>query len=112
MEVPHDERVSHPRRPRVMRRHPRGWGRSVDRGTHRPGIEPRKHTRTGVPTPYGEAEGETTGCVKASSKTTPRGLRPRACAEGLHTGIGRSRERSRQDGDGVRAVNPKGARRR
>ena len=35
-------RSSHPRRPRVMRRHPRGWRRSVDRGTGELGIEPRK----------------------------------------------------------------------
>ncbi len=34
-------RSSHPRRPRVMRRHPRGWRRSVDRGTGELGIEPR-----------------------------------------------------------------------
>jgi hypothetical protein len=34
-------RSSHPRRPRVMRRHPRGCRRSVDRGTGELGIEPR-----------------------------------------------------------------------
>ena len=34
-------RSSHPRRPRVMRRHPRGRRRSVDRGTGELGMEPR-----------------------------------------------------------------------
>src|SRR6267143_3363040 len=33
---------SDPHRPRVMRGAPRGARRSVDRGTHRPAIEPRK----------------------------------------------------------------------
>ncbi|MGA2451637.1 MAG: hypothetical protein ABTD50_23520 [Polyangiaceae bacterium] len=41
MKVPNDERSSYPHRPRVMRQHPQGCGRSVDRGTHRPAIEPR-----------------------------------------------------------------------
>src|SRR6476620_2752779 len=33
-----------PHRPRVMRRCPRGHRRSVDRGAHRPAIEPRKYS--------------------------------------------------------------------
>src|SRR5713226_2651000 len=34
--------ISDPHRPRVMRSCPRGWRRSVDRGTCGPGIQPRK----------------------------------------------------------------------
>ena len=40
MKEPDDERSSEPHQPRVMRRHPQGWGRSVDRGKCRPAIEP------------------------------------------------------------------------
>ena len=36
-----------PHRPRVMRRCPRGHRRSVDRGAHRPAIEPRKYPHPG-----------------------------------------------------------------
>ena len=34
-------RISDPPRPRAVRLHPRGCGRSVGRGVHRPAIEPR-----------------------------------------------------------------------
>ena len=36
-----------PHRPRVMRGYPRGYWRSVDRGAHRPAIEPRKYPHPG-----------------------------------------------------------------
>jgi len=43
------ERSSDPPWPRVMRRHPRGRFRSVDRGNRRPAIEPRNR-KSGAPT--------------------------------------------------------------
>jgi hypothetical protein len=54
-----------------MRSHPQGCRRSVDRGTHGLGIEPRKQANSGMPTLYGEAEGNTTGDAKASRKVDP-----------------------------------------
>src|SRR6202044_1530266 len=41
------ERNSDPYRPRVMRSHPRGRRRSVDRGKYGPGIQPRKNLTPG-----------------------------------------------------------------
>jgi hypothetical protein len=58
------------------------------------------------------AEGNTGCVVIASHAWTPRGQRPRARTETLHAGTGRSRFRPKQDGAWVRAVNPKGVRRR
>jgi hypothetical protein len=49
---------------------PRGWWRSVDRGTCRPAIEPRNHC-FGVPTPSHEAEGHIAGGVSASRLVDP-----------------------------------------
>src|SRR5258708_33929947 len=61
--------------PRVMRGGPRGSRRSVDRGAHRPAIEPRKFPILGADTVH-MAEGNTSGRVIASARTTRRGQRP------------------------------------
>jgi len=50
VQVPCDEGVAIHIGPRVMRSGPRGPRRSVDRGVHRPAIEPRKGPSR-VPTP-------------------------------------------------------------
>src|ERR1700751_4108322 len=39
--------INDPHRPRVMRSRPRGWRRSVDKGTCGPGIQPRKKLSPG-----------------------------------------------------------------
>ena len=57
-------------RPRVMRRRPRGRGRSVDRGKRRPAIELRNH-RFGVSTLLTEREGQAAGGVMASRRADP-----------------------------------------
>src|SRR5258708_9374742 len=62
-------------RPRVMRSGPRGLRRSVDRGAHRPAIEPRKIPILGADAVQ-MAEGNTFGRVIASVRTTRRGQRP------------------------------------
>ena len=41
MQVHHDEGVANRIDPEFMRRYSRGYWRSVDRGAHRPAIEPR-----------------------------------------------------------------------
>jgi hypothetical protein len=58
------------------------------------------------------AEGNTGCVVIARHAWTPRGQRPRARMETPHAGTGRSRFWPGQDGAWVRAVNPKGVRRR
>src|SRR6266851_6363142 len=70
-----------------------GW-RSIDRGTHRQGIEPRNH-------PVQDADGVSlTGKLhvsarQASTETVLRGLRPLACAETPRARTGRSTDRPR-----------------
>src|SRR3984893_6060361 len=64
-----------PHRPRVMRGCPRGPHRSVDRGAHRPAIEPRKFPILGADTVH-MVEGNILGRVSASARTTWRGQRP------------------------------------
>jgi len=66
----------------------------------------------GVPTPYLCAEGHTGGVVMRDAPRTPRGQRPQARLETLHTEAGRSHVRPWRDDTGVRGVNPQGARRR
>src|SRR5215469_769874 len=58
-----------------MRSCPRGFRRSVDRGAHRPAIEPRKSPILGADAVH-MAEGNTSGRVIASARTTQRGQRP------------------------------------
>jgi len=58
------------------------------------------------------AEGNTGCVVSARHAWTLRGQRPRARTETPHAGTGRSHFRARQGGAWVRAVNPKGVRRR
>ena len=58
------------------------------------------------------AEGNTEDAATARRPSIPRGLRPCACTEALHTGSGRSHDRPAEDGWPVRAVNPTGERRR
>src|SRR6516164_3394688 len=58
-----------------MRSCPRGPRRSVDRGAHRPAIEPRKFPILGADTVQ-MVEGNTSGCDSASARTTRRGQRP------------------------------------
>src|SRR6202022_2623397 len=58
-----------------MRSCPRGFRRSVDRGAHRPAIEPRKIPILGADAVQ-MAEGNTSGRVIASARTTRRGQRP------------------------------------
>ena len=96
-----------------MRRRPRGRRRSVDRGTYRPGIEPRNTC------PAAQAAGTsgcrrrggrrkaTPGCTAIARCTRiPRGQRPRACTETPCAGTGRSRvclrRRERQTASGSR----------
>jgi hypothetical protein len=43
-----------------------------------------------VPTPYGQAEGEMSGLVKARDRATSRGLRPHARSETPRAGAGSS----------------------
>jgi len=57
---------SYPHRPRVMRSGPRGSRRSVDRGEHRPAIEPRKSLILGADTVH-MVEGNTSERVIASA---------------------------------------------
>ena len=75
MQVHCDEGIANHIGPRVMRRVPRGAWRSVDRGTHRPAIEPRK-----IKIPDADAvarvEGNTNRCATASACLVRRGLRP------------------------------------
>ena len=75
MQVPCDEGVAIHIGPRVMRIGPRGPGRSVDRGEHRPAIEPRKGPIPGADAVH-KAEGNTSRRVIASAGTTRRGQRP------------------------------------
>lgn len=63
-----------------------------------------------VPTPWGYVEGNTDGAANARRHRTRRGQRPCARMETLCAGTGRSRDRPRQDGAGVREENPKGGR--
>src|ERR1700730_9674641 len=58
-----------PHRPRVMRGCPRGPRRSVDRGAHRPAIEPRKFPILGADTVH-MVEGNTLGRDSASARTS------------------------------------------
>src|ERR1700746_3629719 len=58
-----------------MRSCPRGFRRSVDRGAHRPAIEPRKSPILGADAVQ-MAEGNTSRRVIASARTTRRGQRP------------------------------------
>jgi hypothetical protein len=73
VQVPHSEDIAKSHCPRVMRGVPRGACRSVDRGAHRPAIEPRKVRIQGADMVY-NMEGNTTGRVIAS---VPRALRGR-----------------------------------
>src|SRR4051812_11295794 len=58
-----------------MRVWPRGQRRSVDRGTHRPAIEPRKSVFPGADV-VNWTEGNTVGRVSASIGPAGRGRRP------------------------------------
>ena len=75
-----------------MRSGPRGSRRSVDRGAHRPAIEPRKSLILGADTVH-MVEGNTSGCDSASARTTPAWSETRACAYAPCAGTGRSRDR-------------------
>src|SRR5215213_10195998 len=79
-------RRSHPRRPRVMRRHPRGCRRSVDRGTGELGIEPRNV--------YGPGRRRCREKRKATRRAPPwRGARrPCAVRDPTHAGTPSARE--------------------
>jgi hypothetical protein len=66
----------------------------------------------GVPTPFLRAEGHTGPAAKRGVDRAPRGQRPHARLETLHTEAGRSHIRPWMDDAGVRGVNPQGARRR
>jgi hypothetical protein len=66
VKVPCDEGSSDPHRPQVMRSDPRGSRRSVDRGAHRPAIEPRKSPILGADTVH-MVEGNTSERVIASA---------------------------------------------
>ena len=72
---PSQQRCSEPCCPRVMRWTPRGARRSVDRGTCRPAIEPRKKFDPGADA-VRFAEGNTHGRAIASARATRRGRRP------------------------------------
>ena len=75
MQVPCDEELAIHIVPRVMRRSLRGLRRSVDRGAHRPAIEPRKSLILGADAVH-KVEGNMCGRDSASVRTTRRGQRP------------------------------------
>ena len=75
MQVPCDEGVAIHIGPEFMRRCPRGPRRSVDRGTHRPAIEPRKFPILDADAVH-FAEGNTSRRAIASAGTIRRGQRP------------------------------------
>lgn len=68
-----------------------GGCEALGRGMHRLSIEPRKLTYLGVPTQCNYAEGNTQRADRARHAGTPRGRRPRACAESPRARTGRSR---------------------
>jgi hypothetical protein len=73
----------------------KGWGEALT-GAPAGWVSSREITQwkqSGVPTPYGQAEGETNRLVKARARATPRGLRPHARSKTLCAGAGRSRAR-------------------
>jgi hypothetical protein len=73
-----------------MRRRPRGRRRSVDRGEHRPAIEPRNGLTPGadgVP----KSEGNTDGRDSRECLDDPAWSETLACADASSTGTGRSR---------------------
>lgn len=72
---PSQQRRSEPCCPRVMRVASRDATRSVDRGTCRPAIEPRKRFDPGADI-VRSMEGNTHGCAIASASATRRGRRP------------------------------------
>ena len=72
---PSQQRYSEPCCPRVMRVASRGATRSVDRGTCRPAIEPRKKFDPGADV-VRSTEGNMHGRVIASARATRRGRRP------------------------------------
>jgi len=94
-----------------MRRHPRGCRRSVDRGTNGLGIEPRKLDNSGMPTPYGEAEGNTTDDAKASRSIDPARSETPSTIGGFLPGNREIPCLASGDGSEVRAVKPTGVRR-
>ena len=75
MQVPCDEGPAIHIGPRVMRSGLRGPRRSVDRGVHRPAIEPRKSFVLGADAVH-NVEGNMSGRDSASVRTTRRGQRP------------------------------------
>jgi hypothetical protein len=62
-----------------MHRHRQRCRRSVDRGTRRQSMEPRKRRFSRVPTRSAHAEGNTVDAVLARRRRTRRGRRPLAC---------------------------------
>jgi len=95
---------------RTGRQQPRG--RSVDRGTHRPGIEPRKKALfegvDGVRWPEGNMEA---GAIGESASAPPRSETPSMCGVTLRGNRETSWLAMSTDGGVVRSVNPKGVRR-
>ena len=74
-------------------------------------IEPRKQASSGMPTPYGEAEGNTTGDDKASRSNDPaRSKTPRTSGRSMPGNREIPRSTS-GNGPEVRAVKPQGERR-
>jgi hypothetical protein len=69
--------------PRVMRRYSRGYRRSVDRGAHRPAIEPRK-TFDPEADVLDNTEGNMSGCDSASTRRSGVVVDPGMCASSLH----------------------------
>jgi hypothetical protein len=86
--------------------------RSVDRGTHRPGIEPRKKVLVegadGVPSPESNMGAGDTG---EPASAPPRSETPSMCGVTLHGNREASWSATSTDGDVARNVNPKGVRR-
>ncbi len=75
MKVPCDEGPAIHIGPRIMRSGLRGPRRSVDRGAHRPAIEPRKSLVLCADAVH-KVEGNMSGRDSASVRTTRRGQRP------------------------------------
>ena len=107
MQVHCDEGVAIHIGPEFMRRCPRGPRRSVDRGTHRPAIEPRKFPIPGADAVRfcGRQHVPTRHCERRDDPAWSETL---ACADAPCAGTGRSRDRpfgsSRRSASGRRGA--------
>ena len=112
MKVLYKERSSDPLWPRVMRWRPRGRGRSVDRGASEPGIEPRKVTKIRSASAVKKSEGQ--HHANRHREVVMGSARSKTLCALVRTSNGNREIPHLAEGrwPWVRAVNPKGRRRR